>query len=53
MDQCKHCQLRGDMVKCYQEDCTIHDSWYVKELLKHIEQLQNTSSNSDIPEEQE
>jgi len=39
------------MVKCFQEDCTIHESWYVLELLEHIkeltEQLQNTSSNSD------
>jgi len=51
MDQCKHCQLRGDMVKCFQEDCTIHESWYVLEILEHIkeltEQLKNTPSNSD------
>lgn len=49
MDQCKYCHLRGDMVKCYQVDCTIHESWYVQELTTHInelnKQLKNTSSN--------
>jgi len=42
MDQCKTCSARGNMKKCIEADCTIHESWYVLELIK---QLQNTSSN--------
>ena len=44
MDQCKNCSARGNMGKCIEADCTIHESWYVLELIK---QLQNTSSNSE------
>jgi len=33
MDQCKHCTLRGDMVKCLKAECCIHESWFVKTIM--------------------
>lgn len=30
-DQCRHCIVRGDMIKCDETDCSIHESWYATE----------------------
>lgn len=30
-DQCKHCQMRGDIDRCRVTDCSIHETWYAKE----------------------
>ena len=39
-DQCKHCDLRGDLKKCKSTDCFQHESWYAVEQQKVIEQLE-------------
>jgi len=32
VDQCVHCTLRGNMMDCEREDCTVHESWYATQL---------------------
>jgi hypothetical protein len=32
-DLCRHCDCRGDMSKCKETDCSLHDSWYVTEIM--------------------
>ena len=32
MDQCEHCECRGYLEFCEKTDCSIHESWYAKEL---------------------
>lgn len=29
-DQCKPCELRGDIEKCLAADCFHHENWYAK-----------------------
>ena len=31
-DQCKHCEAKGDISKCEDTECDLHDYWYVKQL---------------------
>ncbi len=38
-DQCKHCELKGNIEGCLNEDCLQHDSWYAQEQQKKIEEL--------------
>jgi hypothetical protein len=33
-DPCRHCICKGDIKKCEQTDCSIHNSWYVRAKLK-------------------
>jgi len=32
-DQCKHCQLRGDINKCLAADCSKHEDWFAVQIL--------------------
>jgi len=32
MYQRKHCVVRGDMDKCLETKCSIHETWFVKEI---------------------
>jgi hypothetical protein len=32
MDQCEHCQVRGDLEKCLATNCSYHEVWMVQEL---------------------
>lgn len=34
IDQCKNCQLRGDLDSCLSNSCSVHDSWFVNALLE-------------------
>lgn len=31
-DECRNCEVRGDIVKCRETKCSQHDSWYATEL---------------------
>lgn len=39
-DQCKNCELKGDIKKCLDADCFQHENWYAKEQTKRIEKLE-------------
>jgi len=39
-DECKNCSVRGDLKKCMETKCGIHESWFVNALLKKIEKLE-------------
>ena len=43
-NQCKPCMLEGNIKLCEEQDCTIHDSWYVKRLKEQL----NISSLPDL-----
>lgn len=38
---CENCTLRGNLDACKKEDCTVHESWYVKELEAKVERLRD------------
>lgn len=38
-DECKGCQVRGNLEACESTECSIHDSWYVRELKKSTKRL--------------
>lgn len=38
-DQCKHCQIRGDLDLCLKAECFQHENWYAKEQQKQIDKL--------------
>ncbi len=40
-DQCKHCELKGNIEGCLNEDCLQHDSWYAQEQQGKINELQD------------
>jgi len=40
-DQCKHCELRGDIGKCKETECSHHENWYALEQQKRIKALEN------------
>jgi len=33
---CNHCCLKGDLDKCEEEDCSVHESWYTMALRDKI-----------------
>lgn len=33
-DACRHCDARGDYAKCVVTECSVHDSWYVDQILQ-------------------
>jgi hypothetical protein len=39
MDNCQHCQVRGDLTKCQDIPCNHHASWYAQELEQEIIKL--------------
>ncbi len=42
MDQCKHCEARGDQVWCSSLPCTHHETWYATELRKELADRQGS-----------
>ena len=32
MDECEHCTVRGKIKECPATDCSLHESWMVREL---------------------
>ena len=40
-DQCKHCQLMGDIEGCLITECFHHENWYAKEQQKEITSLKD------------
>lgn len=40
-DQCKHCELRGDIEKCLAADCFQHENWYAIKQQERIKELEN------------
>ena len=34
MDQCTHCTVKGNIGRCLETTCSIHESWLVKEIQK-------------------
>jgi len=46
-DQCKHCDLRGDLKKCKSTDCFQHENWYAVEQQKVIDDLDLSYSMSE------
>jgi len=47
-DQCKHCDLRGDINKCLSTECLQHENWYAIEQQKEIDNLRNALSGAEI-----
>lgn len=41
VDQCKGCNLRGDLKACKAIECSNHDSWYVQKLKAQIEEFRS------------
>jgi hypothetical protein len=37
-DQCKHCNLKGDLKACKSSECSIHENWYAVEQQKIIDE---------------
>lgn len=46
MDHCKYCDARGDMARCENLSCSIHDDWITKELQARIEHIEQAISNA-------
>lgn len=42
MDQCEHCEARGDLVRCSSLPCTHHETWYVTELRRELADRQGS-----------
>ena len=42
-DVCRHCTARGDMRRCAETDCSVHESWYAKELA-----VENTKGKAEL-----
>lgn len=38
-DQCRHCELRGDIEKCAATECSVHENWYAVSLCRLIREL--------------
>lgn len=38
VDQCKHCDLRGDIKACKASDCFHHENWYAVEQQRIIDE---------------
>ncbi len=34
MDQCSYCTVKDDLQKCLKTECSVHERWLVKELMK-------------------
>ena len=32
MDECEHCTVRGEIKECLATNCSLHESWMVREL---------------------
>jgi hypothetical protein len=49
MNQCVHCELKGNLEECEKVDCSIHDSWYVSALKtkEHFNNQLKDDINSD------
>lgn len=39
MDECKHCEYRGDIEKCKSVSCSKHHTWYAEAQQQEIEVL--------------
>ena len=37
MDQCRYCDIRGNVSKCKESECGHHDNWYSKKLAEELE----------------
>ncbi len=44
-DQCKNCLCRGDIDECLKTECSLHDSWMVREL-RRVYENENVLLNS-------
>ena len=40
-DQCKNCELRGDIKKCLAADCFHHENWYARVQQERIDKLKS------------
>ncbi len=54
MDQCKHCEVRGDMKKCMELDCSQHVNWYAVQLRlekqRKLNELVNVITSMEVEE---
>ncbi len=41
-DQCRPCELKGDIKKCLAAECFHHENWYAKQQQERIDELQDT-----------
>lgn len=49
MDQCKHCEFRGDMKKCIEAECSHHTNWYSVQLkMDLVEKQRKLNQLGDI-----
>ncbi len=46
MDQCMHCECKGNIKKCFSVDCGKHEDWIFKELLLYIDPIVIKTFNS-------
>lgn len=44
-DQCKRCELRGNIKDCLESECYHHENWYAIEQQKEIDRLRNALSD--------
>ena len=48
-DQCKHCDLKGNLSGCKEANCSQHENWYSIEQQKLIDELQKLRPMSEAP----
>lgn len=48
-DQCRHCQLRGNLKACMAIECSKHEDWYPQQLQQQNDKL--TADNAALVEE--
>ena len=44
-DACLNCQARGNLSKCMDAPCSQHESWFSKELMEKIHQLNSIAKD--------
>lgn len=41
-DQCKTCVLRGNIKKCQESECWVHEGWYAEYLNNRVNELEQS-----------